>query len=128
MHVGAQQLTALIQRQVFQGRQRGWLKPEREKSEETNAVIQGVLMDWYEEVVVAVEISPNKLHTFEREDGWFIYHCNHETPALSHPHILKTSPNKPTKNSNELGRKKNKTSGPPLFCGYDVSDDWPVRT
>lgn len=51
-------------------------------------MIQDVLMDRYEEVL-AVEVSPNKQHTSEREDGWLIHHCNHETTALSPCHILK---------------------------------------
>lgn len=63
---------------------------EREKNEKTNAVIQDVLMDWYEEVVL-VEISSNKQHRFEREDGLLIHHCNHERVALSPFHVLNTT-------------------------------------
>lgn len=66
----------MILNRFFRANIKGWLKPEREKSRETDAVIQDVLMDWYEEV--AVEVSPNKQHTFKMSDGWFIHPCNHE--------------------------------------------------
>lgn len=62
---------------------------EREKNEKTNAVIQNVLMDRYEEVILVVEISSNKQHRFEKEDGLLIHHCNHERAALSPCHVLK---------------------------------------
>lgn len=65
-------------------------------------------MDWYEEVVLAVEVSPNKQHASERQGGWLIHHCNHETTALSPCHILK----KQNQNSNELGEKKPHQTGP----------------
>jgi len=38
-------------------------------------VIQDVLMDWYEEAVLVVDASPNKLQRSE-DDGWLIRHCN----------------------------------------------------
>lgn len=50
----------------------GW---NQKGSEETNAVIQDVLMDWYEEAVLVVDASPNKLQRSE-DDGWLIRHCN----------------------------------------------------
>lgn len=71
-----------------------WQKPEREKSQETNAVIQDVLMDWYEEAVLVAEVSPKKQHRFGREDGWLIHHCNHQTAALSPRHVLKKTKTK----------------------------------
>lgn len=82
----------------FRANRRVWLKAEREKSKETDAVIKDVLMDWYEEVVV--EVSPDKQHTFKMGDGWLIHHCSHETPALCLCRIIKN------KNWDEFGRTK----------------------
>lgn len=62
---------------------------EREKNEKTNAVSQDVLMDWYEEVVLVTDVSSNKQHRFERDDGLLIHHCKHERATLSPCHVLK---------------------------------------
>lgn len=62
-------------------------------------MIQDVLMDWYEEVVLVVEVSPNKQHRFEREDGWLIMK---QLPYLLAIYLEKTQ----KQNSNELGGKK----------------------
>lgn len=46
-------------------------------------MIQDVLMDWYEEAVLVVDGSPNKLQRSEGDDGWLIRHCNCESAAIS---------------------------------------------